>query len=456
SVAERFWRGLGSHWGESKQRVEHDCETTFTVEECGEVATIVAQALFPCSKLTCGICANSITSKTQYELCEYLSTRAGEAERLVRSKHPKFKHVEKVMGAISTELPRITGKAEIFEDISRMIGDRTQSPFTHLNALNDFLLRGNQNRPDQWKEAFEALRELAWFQKNRTRNIKKGNLAAFRNKLSSKANIQYVLSCDNQLDQECQFPVGPEGIPCYKIFHKFFQNNQPHRGYISFELRNHPNGVRKLAIGNLIVPLDLAEFRSKMQGETTNQPRIGKQCVSMKDGNYIYPCCCTTFEDGSAIESTAYAPTKRHLVIGNTGDTKFVDLPKVETDLLDMAIDGYCYINVFLAMLINIREDEAKDFTKKVRDIFIPKLGKWPSMLDLATTCAQLRIFFPDVHDAELPRILVDHNSQICHVVDSFGSISSGYHILKAATVSQMILFANDEIDSEIKHYRVG
>nr|URJ21482.1 polyprotein [Potato virus V] len=456
SVAEKFWRGLESHWSERKQHVDHTCETTFTVEECGEMATIVAQALFPCGKLTCGICADSLASKTQYELCEYLSARAGEAEKLVRTKHPRFKHVERVMGAISAELSRVIGEAEIFEDIFRMIGDRTQSPFTHLNSLNDFLLRGNQNKPEQWKDAFEALRELARFQKNRTDNIKKGDLAAFRNKLSSKANYNLYLSCDNQLDKNANFLWGQREYHAKRFFTKFFRAINPTDGYSSFELRNHPNGVRKLAIGNLIVPLDLAEFRSRMRGETTNQPKIGKRCVSMKDGNYVYPCCCTTLEDGSAIESTAYAPTKRHLVIGNTGDTKFVDLPKGETDLLYMAIDGYCYINVFLAMLINIREDEAKDFTKKVRDIFIPKLGKWPSMLDLATTCAQLRIFFPDVHDAELPRILVDHNSQICHVIDSFGSINSGYHILKAATVSQLILFANDEIESEIKHYRVG
>nr|NP_741970.1 HC-Pro protein [Wild potato mosaic virus] len=456
SVADRFWRGLESNWKESRHPVEHACETTFSVEECGEVATLITQALFPCFKLTCGKCAEMLAMKSDHELCECLSAQTANANALIREKHSRFKHVEKVMGVISTNLLPMSVGADNFNEIFRMIGDKVQSPFTHLNALNEFFLRGRQNGPEQWQDAFNALRELARFQKNRTDNIKKGDIATFRNKLSSKANYNLYLACDNQLDKNANFLWGQREYHAKRFFTKFFKVIDPVDGYTPFMLRNHPNGARKLAIGNLIVPLDLAEFRSKMKGEHTKQPKVGKHCVSMKDGNYVYPCCCTTLDDGSATESTVYAPTKRHLVIGNTGDTKYVDLPKGETDLLYMAIDGYCYINIFLAMLINVREDEAKDFTKKVRDIFIPKLGKWPSMLDLATTCAQLRIFFPDVHDAELPRILVDHNSQICHVVDSFGSISSGYHILKASTVSQLILFANDELESDIKHYRVG
>nr|NP_787939.1 HC-Pro protein [Peru tomato mosaic virus] len=456
SVAEKFWRGLESNWKEMRQTVDHECITTFQVEDCGEMATIITQTLFPCRKLTCGLCAESLASKTNSELCELISSKASNAKQLISATHPQFQHVDKVLSVISSQLALNSVGSDNFNEIFRLVGDRTQSPFTHLNRLNEFFLRGNQNRPEQWQDAFDDLRELVRFQKNRTDNIKKGDITAFRNKLSSKANYNLYLACDNQLDKNANFLWGQREYHAKRFFTKFFQVIDPTDGYKAFELRKHPNGVRKLAIGNLIVPLDLAEFRNKMKGESTEQPKVGKQCVSMKDGNYVYPCCCTTLDDGSAIESTAYAPTKRHLVIGNSGDTKYVDLPKGETDLLYMAIDGYCYINIFLAMLINVREDEAKDFTKKVRDIFIPKLGKWPSMLDLATTCAQLRIFFPDVHDAELPRILVDHRNQICHVVDSFGSISSGYHILKASTVSQLILFANDELESDIKHYRVG
>nr|QYA72285.1 polyprotein [Wild potato mosaic virus] len=456
STADRFWRGLESNWKENRKPVEHVCETTYSVEECGEVATLITQALFPCFKLTCGKCAELMATKSKHELCECLSLQTASASELLHEKHPQFKHVEKVLDAISTNLSSVSVGTDNFNEIFRMIGDRVQSPFAHLNALNEFFLRGRQNGPEQWQDAFDALRELARFQKNRTDNIKKGDIAAFRNKLSSKANYNLYLNCDNQLDKNANFLWGQREYHAKRFFTRFFKVIDPVDGYTPFMLRNHPNGARKLAIGNLIVPLDLAEFRSKMRGESTNQPKVGKHCVSMKDGNYVYPCCCTTLDDGSAIESTVYAPTKRHLVIGNTGDTKYVDLPKGETDLLYMAVDGYCYINIFLAMLINVREEEAKDFTKKVRDIFIPKLGKWPSMLDLATTCAQLRIFFPDVHDAELPRILIDHNNQVCHVVDSFGSISSGYHILKASTVSQLILFANDELESDIKHYKVG
>nr|YP_006401481.1 HC-Pro protein [Pepper severe mosaic virus] len=456
SNADRFWKGLDGNWAKFRHDVEHTCTPDLTVEDCGKIAALVTHSIIPCFKMTCGICAKNYAEVPSTDLQKLLHTNVTEGLGRLEADKFKFAHVYQLLLMLKHLAEPVNIEASVFDDVFKSIGEKQTTPFAQLNLLNDFLLRGKENGAKDWQKAQFAVLELARFQKNRTDNIKKGDMSFFRNKMSSKANWNLNLSCDNQLDKNANFLWGQREYHARRFFSNFFEEIDPAKGYSAYETRVHPNGGRKLAIGNLIVPLDLSEFRQKMKGEYVKQPNTSKQCTSLKDGNFVYPCCCVTLDDGTAIESTFYPPTKKHLVIGSSGDQKFVDLPKGETTMLYIARQGYCYINLYLAMLINIKEEDAKDFTKKVRDMCVPKLGKWPTLMDVATTCAQLRIFYPDVHDAELPRILIDHNTQTCHVVDSFGSQTTGYHILKAATVAQLDLFANDELESDIKYYRVG
>nr|ADF31932.1 polyprotein [Sunflower chlorotic mottle virus] len=456
SHATEFWKGIDGNWAKYRYPTDHNCTPDISVADCGRMAALVTHSIIPCFKITCKECARKYAEMPVEELMVMLHKHAHEGLERLGVDRSVFPHVEQLLKVIRCFSEPTAVNPDYFDEMYKSIGDKQYGPFKHLNTLNNFFLKGKMNNSQEWVEAQRSLLELARFQKNRTDNIKKGDIASFRNKLSAKANWNFYLSCDNQLDKNANFVWGQREYHAKRFFSNFFEEIDPLKGYSSYEIRVHPNGVRKLSIGNLIVPLDLAEFRQKMKGDFIKQPTVGKQCTSLKEGNFVYPCCCTTMDDGTAVESTFYPPTKKHMVIGNSGDQKYVDLPKGETEMLYIAKEGYCYINIYLAMLINVNEEDAKDFTKKVRDLCVPKLGKWPTLMDLATTCAQLRIFYPDVHDAELPRILVDHNTQTCHVVDSFGSITTGFHILKAATVSQLILFANDELESDIKHYRVG
>nr|NP_734244.1 HC-Pro protein [Potato virus Y] len=456
SNADNFWKGLDGNWARMRYPSDHTCVAGLPVEDCGRVAALMAHSILPCYKITCPTCAQQYASLPVSDLFKLLHKHARDGLNRLGADKDRFIHVNKFLIALEHLTEPVDLNLELFNEIFKSIGEKQQAPFKNLNVLNNFFLKGKENTAHEWQVAQLSLLELARFQKNRTDNIKKGDISFFRNKLSAKANWNLYLSCDNQLDKNANFLWGQREYHAKRFFSNFFEEIDPAKGYSAYEIRKHPSGTRKLSIGNLVVPLDLAEFRQKMKGDYRKQPGVSKKCTSSKDGNYVYPCCCTTLDDGSAIESTFYPPTKKHLVIGNSGDQKFVDLPKGDSEMLYIAKQGYCYINVFLAMLINISEEDAKDFTKKVRDMCVPKLGTWPTMMDLATTCAQMRIFYPDVHDAELPRILVDHDTQTCHVVDSFGSQTTGYHILKASSVSQLILFANDELESDIKHYRVG
>nr|YP_006423948.1 HC-Pro protein [Bidens mottle virus] len=456
SLAENFWRGLDTNWAKYRKSVSHTCTADFSVSDCGNVTAILTQSLTPCFKLTCGRCAQAFVNLTFKEACRSLHEGATEGILHLDENASNFHHTKRMLEVVRELSSEVSVEDSYFDEIFRMIGSRTQSPFTHLNALNNFFLKGKTNTTEEWRLASENLLELARFQKNRTDNIKKGDLASFRNKLSAKANYNYHLFCSNQQDKSASFIWGQREYHAKRIFTQYFQEIDPALGYTAYQKRRLPDSIRELATGNLIVSMDLASFREQMRGKDTQQGGVTKSCTSSKDGNFLYPCCCVTQDDGTPVLSTVYPPTKKHMVVGNSGDSKYVDMPKGESELLYMAKDGYCYLNIYLAMLVNIKEEEAKDFTKRIRDSYIPKLGMWPTLLDLATTCAQLRIFYPDVHDAELPRILIDHKNQICHVVDSFGSISTGYHILKASTVAQLVLFADDNLESDIKHYRVG
>nr|ASU06681.1 polyprotein [Potato virus Y] len=456
SSAESFWKGLDGNWAQMRYPTDHTCVAGLPVEDCGRVAAIMTHSILPCYKITCPTCAQQYANLPASDLLKILHKHASDGLNRLGADKDRFVHVKKFLTILEHLTEPVDLSLEIFNEVFKSIGEKQQSPFKNLNILNNFFLKGKENTAREWQVAQLSLLELARFQKNRTDNIKKGDISFFRNKLSAKANWNLYLSCDNQLDKNANFLWGQREYHAKRFFSNYFEEIDPAKGYSAYENRLHPNGTRKLAIGNLIVPLDLAEFRRKMKGDYKRQPGVSKKCTSSKDGNYVYPCCCTTLDDGSAVESTFYPPTKKHLVIGNSGDQKYVDLPKGNSEMLYIARQGFCYINIFLAMLINISEEDAKDFTKKVRDMCVPKLGTWPTMMDLATTCAQMKIFYPDVHDAELPRILVDHETQTCHVVDSFGSQTTGYHILKASSVSQLILFANDELESDIKHYRVG
>nr|UOF93311.1 polyprotein [Endive necrotic mosaic virus] len=456
-VANKFWAGFNrqflAHRGETPQ---HDCSSDFNVERCGSVAAIICQAIFPCHRITCNACAREFEQLTETERYNLLSPRVTQTIELLAREYKEFTHVIPTLQDIMANSKGKIGDYDIFAEIQTTTAHRKESPFSHITRINETLVRGAGVSVGDIKSVQRELLEVARYLNNRTENIKQGSLTSFRNKISAKAHINPALMCDNQLDKNGNFVWGERGRHAKRFLTNFYVKIDPTRGYDEFVNRRNPNGTRKLAIGNLILSTNFETLRDQMEGEPIEDQPLSKACVSMLEGTYEYPCCCVTREDGTPLKSELRMPTKNHLVVGNTGDPKYVDLPtEIETGLY-MAAEGYCYINIFMAMLVNVNEIDAKDFTKMTRDTIVPKLGKWPSMTDVATACYFLATFYPDVLSAELPRILVDHKTKTMHVLDSYGSKETGFHILKANTVKQLIKFALRALDSEMKHYLVG
>nr|NP_734208.1 HC-Pro protein [Tobacco etch virus] len=456
SISEAFFIPYSKKFLELRpDGISHECTRGVSVERCGEVAAILTQALSPCGKITCKRCMVETPDIVEGESGESV-TNQGKLLAMLKEQYPDFPMAEKLLTRFLQQKSLVNTNLTACVSVKQLIGDRKQAPFTHVLAVSEILFKGNKLTGADLEEASTHMLEIARFLNNRTENMRIGHLGSFRNKISSKAHVNNALMCDNQLDQNGNFIWGLRGAHAKRFLKGFFTEIDPNEGYDKYVIRKHIRGSRKLAIGNLIMSTDFQTLRQQIQGETIERKEIGNHCISMRNGNYVYPCCCVTLEDGKAQYSDLKHPTKRHLVIGNSGDSKYLDLPVLNEEKMYIANEGYCYMNIFFALLVNVKEEDAKDFTKFIRDTIVPKLGAWPTMQDVATACYLLSILYPDVLRAELPRILVDHDNKTMHVLDSYGSRTTGYHMLKMNTTSQLIEFVHSGLESEMKTYNVG
>nr|AIB00274.1 polyprotein [Lettuce mosaic virus] len=456
-VARNFWNGYSTCFMHNTPKdILHTCTSDFDVKECGTVAALLTQTLFQFGKITCEKCAIEYKNLTRDELATRVNKEIDGTIISIQTQYPRFVHVLNFLKLIKQVLNAKNENFGAFQETEKIIGDRMDAPFSHVNKLNTIVIKGNQATSDEMTQASNHVLEIARYLKNRTENIQKGSLKSFRNKISGKAHLNPSLMCDNQLDKNGGFEWGQRSYHAKRFFDGYFETIDPSDGYSKYTIRRNPNGHRKLAIGNLIVSTNFESHRRSMIGESIEDPGLTNQCVSKERDAFIYPCCCVTDEYGKPTLSEIKMPTKHHLVLGNAGDPKYVDLPKEAEGKMFVTKDGYCYINIFLAMLIDVPEDQAKDFTKMAREIAVKQLGEWPSMMDVATACNILATFHPDTRRSELPRILVDHATKTFHVIDSYGSITTGFHILKANTVTQLVKFAHESLESEMQHYRVG
>nr|QED45240.1 polyprotein [Onion yellow dwarf virus] len=344
----------------------------------------------------------------------------------------------------------------LFGEIESLSGNRATSQLTQINVIAQSLLKGQVMSSIEQEAAFSNLKALALWYRKKLEAQQTGDITTFRNKISAKTHINLALMCDNQLDVNGIFQWGERGYHAKRFFEKYFTRIDGGAQYEHFSIRKHIRGSRELAIRNLIVSTDIDKMTQSMRGSPIADVELGEYCVSRFSKNFVYPCCCVTHESGAAMRSEFKFPTKNHLVIGNSGDDKSVELPAREDGNMYIVKDGYCYILIFLAMMINIREGDAKAFTKRVRDFIITKLGEWPRMRDLAILCRYISAFYPEVLTAEIPKILVDHEHKTFHVMDSFGSKTTNYHILKANTVQQLCRFGDIDLIGEMKDYHVG
>ncbi|BBD33993.1 polyprotein [Gomphocarpus mosaic virus] len=454
SFEREFWKGWKRAFDGLAPDTQHACSSDINNEACGEIVATLFQCVHPCVKVSCTHCRENLERMGREEYFEELQKLIPKRESVLRPYLEKYGSLESVLNHFrrtSVYNENLTS----LNEITRIAQGSKSTQMQHILEIQKTLLKSSAASANDLSNAADKLLELTRWFKNHLSQVSKGDVSVFRNKATSKASINFSLLCDNQCDKNGNFLWGERGYHSKRLFSNFFEIIEPGGGYAKYVERINPNGKRNLAIGHLIVPLNLTRARKALEGVPAKRFPVSDMCIS-KDPTFVHTCCCVTDDLGNPALSTLKSPTKSHLVIGNTGDPKYVDLPNLDENKMYIAKEGYCYLNIFLAMLVNVNESSAKDFTKTVRDTIIPMLGTWPTMHDLATACYILTVFHPETRSAELPRILVDHESKIMHVIDSYGSLDVGFHILKAGTVQQLLPFASESLEGEMKFYRVG
>nr|QED45238.1 polyprotein [Onion yellow dwarf virus] len=455
-IASEIFKGFEKTFISTRNPMQHICTKNISLQECGEMCGVLTQMMFPMWKITCGQCASMIEEGNQ----EQISNDASRAkvvemyDQLIST--GKFKHVQAVINSLKTFEEATQEAVSLFGEIDALSCNRATSQLAQINTIAHSLIKGQVMSSTEQELALSNLRAFALWYKKRLEAQQVGDLSTFRNKVSARTHINLALMCDNQLDVNGVFQWGERGYHAKRFFEKYFVRIDNGTQYDQLSLRKHIRGSRELAIRNLIVSTDVDKMVQSMKGSPAVDIELGEHCVSRFDKNFVYPCCCVTHDSGRVMKSEFKIPTKNHLVIGNSGDDKSIELPAREDGHMYIVKDGYCYILIFLAMMVNIREGDAKAFTKRVRDFVITKLGEWPSMRDLAVLCRYVSAFYPEVSTAEIPKILVDHEHKTFHVMDSYGSKTTNYHILKANTVQQLCRFGDSDLLGEMKDYNVG
>ncbi|QDF82349.1 polyprotein [Costus stripe mosaic virus] len=454
SIKDKFWDGLNKGFKRFAQESHiHKCERNCDVETVGELCGLALQRLTKMNLTTCKDCVKESLELSDDQLQEWINdSKWDEAIRAIDDNRARI--VNRSLALINAQ-PRYVANVCVTAEAIRMSTNLNEDPEKHMKKIVEYIAKGNtckqQDVDNAMKEAIEVIR---WFQ-NRTENIRSGETSTFRNKVSAKSHLNLALMNDKMLNEDGLYDWKSKAYHCKRFYAEFFQQIEPGTDYSKLQVRKHIRGDRILAIKNLIISTNVERMQKAMEAYCIERLSITKSCITTSYGNYLYPCCCVTLDDKTPAFSQFFLPIKNHLVIGNTGDAKYVNVPTKDEKLM-IVKDGYCYLYIFLSMMLHLPESDAKDFTKMVRDQIIPVLGTWPTMKTLAVMCIYICALYPMLSQAELPVILVDHKYKTMHIVDSYGSASVHYHMLKMNTVSQLMLFARSDLGGELKDYNVG
>jgi len=113
--------------------------------------------------------------------------------------------------------------------------------------------------------------------------------------------------------------------------------------------------------------------------------------------------------------------------------------------------DGYCYMNIFIAMAPFIFEENVDVYCQFLNDCPLV-LGEWPKLPKLGRAMLWLSQRAPNVLNKIIPGVSVSHDIGACHIADQRGPIV-GWHIADIVTYSDLL---RASISKDTKNYIVG
>ncbi|AQT26513.1 polyprotein [Reed chlorotic stripe virus] len=360
-----------------------------------------------------------------------------------------WRHISRVLTALISEEHMVFDPPKL-EGVHNLIKGEMDGQFVQLRSIVSSLCQASGGDNLALRRIHEPLLELArHLLKNKRERTEDHTL--FRNTYVPRPLQYSQIIGDNLIAHGDQEFWGTNSVAMMSVYQTYYRTCGATEITSIDTYRKNPNGSRKIATKLLTVKRSPSDFRGQLTADRIPQGGIANHCIARTHNTYKHAISCVTDSKGSPIESDIILPAAGFTF---TDGEDLLRMPRTGQGLC-VAKNGYCYLNIFMNMFTQVKSLQAQGLAKRINAI-AELLGPWPTMLDVATSCMQLALFYPTVAEAGLPRILVDHTSRTLHVADMFGSLTTGYHVLKAELVRHLMLFADPTINSELKNYRVG
>ncbi|QZU26826.1 polyprotein [Rice chlorotic stripe virus] len=424
----------------------HICDKDHPQLLSGELSEHLYRAIFQCIDLRCLSCIRQSAKRDAHAVRTQL-----QEDSIFDFLHsdPKWMHINKVLTNLAHE-DRVLVDNTALENAVDLIKDSDGMQFKHLKDIILSIMQLSSGDNIALRNVHTPLLELA-------RHLKKAQerrqleAQRFRNPYTPRPLQYSQIIADNLVAHGDTEFWGTNAIVMLKLYNQFYEVCEDTESALETVWREYPSGWRKLATELLMVDRDPQTYREKFVTDFQGQGTSLHACVARNKTSIVHSISCTTDEVGVPQESTIVFPAPGHTFID--GDD-LIRMPQGARKLCS-ARNGYCYMNIFMSMFTQVQSLQAEALYERIL-IAAEKLGAWPTVRDVATCCTQITMFLPATREAGIPRLLVDHNKKIVHVIDMFGSLTTGYHVLHADTVKHFMLFAEKDIQSHISEYRIG
>lgn len=433
----------------------HFCQIHYDEPSIMQFREMLSQAFFPQVDPRCDICAKISSERTQERILYDARNSKMMQSLSLDETNERWKFITRTFKTLLSESNWPTANYGISSEITAICCGRNDEPFRNIMQILTILAEPNLAPASAWQEATRSLLQLARYMKNREENMMVGSSVTFANphppivytREPRGTNYAYLGGADN--DWGSKFSVVKQ------FFAKFYEKVPDDNFINDRKERKHVRGSRQLAVMQRGKPMSMGGLRDALTEEEVPYEKKSEKCITTHKDQYVYSCSCVTARDGRPYLSQVILASTGLLPMARADEFDFIPIPFNWDGDYWIAKEGYCYVNIFVAMIAAVRPNYIGNLCELVTNI-IKILKEWPALHEVALACMYICNQYSDVQNAQLPPLLVDHTNRTIHVIDTFGSTSTGYHVLKASTPRQLIILASEATKGEIKDYNVG
>ncbi|QIQ28451.1 polyprotein [Spartina mottle virus] len=427
--------------------IKHECDQDFPATLNTEFLQELVHGIMQCTSVICRQCVLKSATRDAHMIREQLSKSSLLTQYLQTL---GMEPLHAIVSKLASE-PHLLGNEDKLTDLSLALKTKEDGQFKLLDMVVEAICHALVGDARAFEKVHEPLQTL-YNHLEKTQHLKEIPAPInFRNKFVPRALQYSQIIADGLIAHGDTEFWDFSAFHMFKVYDKYYTKIPTVQQAAMVTTRETHQTTRNLATNLLLIEKDLSKFREQLLTTDLDQGPITDDCITKCNRKTVYHASCVTDHDGNAAESHIIFPTIGYMGV-NTDE--IIKMPR-DVAQLCVAKDGYCYMNIFMNMFMHVNSLAITQLAERILKLG-DELGEWPTLQDVASQCAKLCIFFPSVQEAGLPRILIDHVNKTIHVVDMFGSNTTGYHILKANTVKQLVSFSQPSVSSPLKNYVVG